>query len=110
MLFFFLSHSDCFRQRKCRMKFKYKKQDSVYNFVITLGTQTLQLVSSNWECLTLRILILFLYFYLRLVDKKNHLLNLIDKTSYRADELGNFFSNKVNEKEATENSINSING
>lgn len=73
------------------MKFKYKKQDSVYNFVITLDTKTLQLVSSNWKCLTSSILTLFLYFYLRLVDKKNHLINLIDKTSYRADERGNFF-------------------
>lgn len=73
------------------MKFKYKKQDSVYNFVITLDTETLQLVSSNWKCLTSSILTLFLYFYLRLVDKKNHLINLIDKTSYRADERGNFF-------------------
>lgn len=73
------------------MKFKYKKQDSVYNFVITLDTKTLQLVSSNWKCLTSSILTLFLYFYLRLVDKKNHLINLIDKKSYRADERGNFF-------------------
>lgn len=73
------------------MKFKYKKQDSVYNFVITLDTETLQLVSSNWKCLTSSILTLFLYFYLRLVDKKNHLINLIDKKSYRADERGNFF-------------------